>query len=115
MYKVSELANEYKRKLITADKAAAMVINGSRIHFGLGCGTVIDIDKALAKRADELKDGLLPCPKAPRRYWQFYDWAKDLDNEYLESWEGDRFDAPLNLFCILTVYNKCFIQFDKHR
>lgn len=56
MYKVSELANEYKRKLITADKAAAMVRNGSRIHFGLGCGTVIDIDKALAKRADELKD-----------------------------------------------------------
>jgi hypothetical protein len=56
----------------------------------------------LSRRENELKDGLLPCPKAPRRYWQFYDWAKDLDNEYLESWEGDRFDAPLNLFCILA-------------
>ena len=56
MYKISDLASEYKKKLITADQAAAMVENGSRIHFGLGCGTVVDIDEALAKRADELKD-----------------------------------------------------------
>lgn len=56
MYKVSELKSEYKRKLITAEQAAAMVESGSRIHFGLGCGTVVNIDRALAKRADELKD-----------------------------------------------------------
>ena len=56
MYKVSHLADEYKKKLITADQAAAMVENNSRIHFGLGCGSVIDIDEALAKRADELKN-----------------------------------------------------------
>ena len=55
MYKVSNLAEEYKKKLITADQAAAMVENNSRIHFGLGCGCVVDIDEALAKRADELK------------------------------------------------------------
>ena len=55
MYKVSTLAEEYKKKLITADQAAAMVENNSRIHFGLGCGCVIDIDEALARRADELK------------------------------------------------------------
>ena len=55
MYKVSNLAEEYKKKLITADQAAAMVEPGSRIHFGLGCGSVVDIDEALAKRADELK------------------------------------------------------------
>ena len=48
MYKISDLASEYKKKLITADQAAAMVENGSRIHFGLGCGTVVDIDEALA-------------------------------------------------------------------
>ena len=58
--------------------------------------------KVLDHRLSELKDGLLPCPKAPRRYWQFYDWAKDLDNESLDMWEGDRFDAPLNLFCLLA-------------
>lgn len=54
MYKVSSLAEEYKKKLITADEAAAMVRPGDRIHYGLGCGSVVDIDKALAKRADEL-------------------------------------------------------------
>ena len=52
MYKTSLLDQEYKKKLITADEAAAMVQNNSRIHFGLGLGTVKDIDKALAKRAD---------------------------------------------------------------
>ena len=33
-----------------------MVQNGDRLHFGLGCGSIIDIDKAIAKRADELRD-----------------------------------------------------------
>ena len=56
MYKVSHLAEEYQKKLITAEQAAAMVENNSRIHFGLGCGSVVDIDAALAKRADELKN-----------------------------------------------------------
>ncbi len=56
MYKVSNLAEEYQKKLITAEQAADMVENGSRIHFGLGCGSVVDIDAALAKRANELKD-----------------------------------------------------------
>ncbi|MBR6955935.1 MAG: butyryl-CoA:acetate CoA-transferase, partial [Firmicutes bacterium] len=56
MYKVEQLQKEYKKKLITADQAAAYVRNGMRIHFGTGCGAVVDIDKALAKRADELED-----------------------------------------------------------
>ena len=56
MYKVSNLKEEYKKKLITAEQAAAMVKPGDRLHFGLGCGSIIDIDKAIAKRADELKD-----------------------------------------------------------
>ena len=33
-----------------------MVKTGDRLHFGLGCGSIIDIDKAIARRADELKD-----------------------------------------------------------
>ena len=56
MYKVANLASEYKKKLITADQAAAMVKDGDRLHCGLGCGSVIDIDKALAKRAKDLRD-----------------------------------------------------------
>ncbi len=54
MYRVSNLAEEYKKKLITADEAAAMVRPGDRIHYGTGCGSVVDIDNALASRADEL-------------------------------------------------------------
>ena len=50
MYKASLLGKKYKEKLITADQAAEMVHNNNRIHFGLGLGTVKDIDKALAYR-----------------------------------------------------------------
>ena len=56
MYKVANLASEYKKKLITADQAAAMVKNGHRLHLVLGYGSVIDIDKAIAKRAKDLRD-----------------------------------------------------------
>lgn len=54
MYQVSQLQDYYRRKLITADQAAAMVKDGDRLHFGLGCGTIVDIDKAIAKRAKDL-------------------------------------------------------------
>ncbi len=56
MYRVSDLNVEYKKKLITAEQAAEMVKPGDRLHFGTGCGAIVDIDKAIAKRADELKD-----------------------------------------------------------
>ena len=56
MYKVSDLATEYKKKLISAGQAAEMVKDGYKLHFGLGCGSVVDIDEAIAKRASELKD-----------------------------------------------------------
>ena len=56
MYKIASLKDEYKKKLITAEQAAAMVKTGDRLHFGLGCGSIVDIDRAIAKRADELKD-----------------------------------------------------------
>ena len=56
MYKVSELQNEYKRKLITADEAASLVKSGMRVHFGLGLGAINDIDIAISKRAEELRN-----------------------------------------------------------
>ena len=54
MYRTSSLDRHYQGKLITADQAAALVRPGDRVHFGLGCGQVVDIDAALARRADEL-------------------------------------------------------------
>ena len=56
MYKTSVIQQEYRKKLITADQAAAMVENNSRIHFGLGCGVVRDLDTALSKRANDLRN-----------------------------------------------------------
>ena len=46
----------YKSKIITADEAAAQVKSGMEIHLGLMNGVVVDIQKALAKRAEELED-----------------------------------------------------------
>jgi len=60
------------------------------------------VAKVLDRRASELKGGLLPCPTQPRNYWHFYDWAKDLDNWQTVPGNADRFDAPLNLFCLLA-------------
>ena len=55
MCKVSDVHKQYQDKLITADQAAAKIENNFRVHFGTGLGSVIDIDEALAKRANELK------------------------------------------------------------
>ena len=72
MYRVEQLQREYKKKLITADQAAAYVRNGMRIHFGTGCGAVVDIDKALAKecgRVIEMTCGL-PIDYKEDTAWQ---------------------------------------------
>ena len=53
-------------------------------------------------------DGLLPCPKG-KRYWQFYDWAANLDGIFGGdctcfgelSWE--RYDAPLNALFVMAL------------
>ena len=59
------------------------------------------------RRAGELVDGLLPCPRG-KRYWQFYDWEKDLSGNLSDVLSGsdcsieNQFDAPLNLFAVLA-------------
>lgn len=50
MYRLEEIKDNYKKKVITADQAAALVENNMRVHFGLGIGAVNDLDIALAKR-----------------------------------------------------------------
>ncbi|MDR1495827.1 MAG: butyryl-CoA:acetate CoA-transferase [Clostridiales Family XIII bacterium] len=53
---LSEVQSEYKNKLKTADDAVQIVKTGDRVHYGLFCGIIQDLDKALAKRVDELED-----------------------------------------------------------
>jgi len=80
MYHITKIAEEYKNKLITADQAAAMVENNSRIHYGLGCGCVVDIDEALARRADELK-GIEVCSTVTIRKEPFKLYTATKSNE----------------------------------
>lgn len=48
--------DEYKRKLVSADEAVKIINSGDWVDYGQFCGHVIALDKALAKRKDELKD-----------------------------------------------------------
>ena len=61
----------------------------------------------LDRRLQEMREGLLPCPLG-RRYWQFYEWAMDLeggmtDGTLTDRSEELRFESPLNLFFILAL------------
>lgn len=49
-------AEEYKQKLVTADEAVKVIKSGDWVDYGWCNGTVDALDKALAKRTDELKD-----------------------------------------------------------
>lgn len=47
---------EYRRKLVNADEAVRVIKSGDWIDYGSFSGQVRELDKALAKRADELRD-----------------------------------------------------------
>ena len=58
-YKLSTVQEEYKKKLTTADEAVKVIKSGDRVHYGLFNGLVVELDKALAKRTEELKDVII--------------------------------------------------------
>jgi butyryl-CoA:acetate CoA-transferase len=47
---------EYRRKLVTADEAVREVKSGDWVEYGAFAGQVVELDKALARRRDELFD-----------------------------------------------------------
>jgi Acetyl-CoA hydrolase len=51
-----DVQEEYAHKLITAREAAALVKSGDWLDYSLSCGQPIEIDKALALRAPELRN-----------------------------------------------------------
>ena len=86
MYKISTLAEEYKKKLVTADEAAAIVQPGDRVHYGTGCGCVVDLDEALARRADTLKDvHILSCITIRKEPFKLYQATASNDQVRFES------------------------------
>ena len=56
MYKLSQIQDVYKEKLVSPAKAASVVKSGDRVSFGLGCSVPYDTDKALADHINA--DGL---------------------------------------------------------
>lgn len=64
------------------------------------------VKRILDARIAEIEDGLLPCPQGTR-YWQFYEWSKGLSGDLSGAdavKPGERrFEAPLNLFCVLAL------------
>lgn len=48
--------DEYKKKLVSADEAVKVIKSGDWIDYGSMSGQVIELDKALARRKDELQD-----------------------------------------------------------
>ncbi len=53
MYKLSEIAAEYKKRLVTADVAATKVQSGDKVSYGFSYMAPHAVDEALAKRAKE--------------------------------------------------------------
>lgn len=51
-----DYSQEYKQKLVSADEAVKIIKSGDWVDYGWCTGTVDALDKALAKRTDELKD-----------------------------------------------------------
>ena len=49
-------AEEYKKKLVSADEAVKVIKSGDWVDYGWCTGTPYTLDKALAKRTDELND-----------------------------------------------------------
>ncbi|MFZ5595509.1 MAG: acetyl-CoA hydrolase/transferase family protein [Bacillota bacterium] len=47
---------EYRRKLVSADRAAKVVKTGDWVDFGQFCGQAVILDEALARRKNELSD-----------------------------------------------------------
>ena len=70
MYKLSQVPEEYKKKLITAEQAAALVRDGERVSYGLGCSAPYDIDIEIGQKVCmALKSSLRPSLKTnPMRH-----------------------------------------------
>ena len=49
MYDIKQVQGEYKTKLISAEFAASLVKSNYRLHFGVGTGTSVYIDRALGE------------------------------------------------------------------
>jgi butyryl-CoA:acetate CoA-transferase len=103
---MSQWLDEYKKKLITAEKAASLVKSGDWIDYGWCVGHVYDIDKAIAARAEELTDvkarggvtmrmpAIMTVPNVKEHFtWDSWHWS-GVDRKIAEQM-GSGFYGPI--------------------
>ena len=87
---------EYRNKLTTADKVAAIIESGDNVDYGNFNGKPIEFDQALARRYEELKNvqiwtvcNVLPIPETAKQQGSFIynDWHFSALSRILQSYD----------------------------
>lgn len=129
-----DFSAEYSKKLVSADEAVKVVQSGDWVDYGFCVGTPDALDKALAKRTDELKDvnlrgGVIMRPLAVMEredageHFTWNSWhMSGIERKYIA--KGCAFYAPIRYselprYCaeVATPSNVVMIQvapMDKH-
>ncbi|NLB88774.1 MAG: butyryl-CoA:acetate CoA-transferase, partial [Syntrophomonadaceae bacterium] len=83
--------SEYNKKLVSADEAVKVVKSGDWIEYGFGTTAANELDKALAKRKDELWDVKI---RADLGVWPHYTLDADPTGEHFcwNSWHFSGLD-----------------------
>jgi butyryl-CoA:acetate CoA-transferase len=80
-----DIVNQYRKKLVSADEAVRVVKSGDWVEYGFGVCGANELDEALAKRKDELRDVNIRCDIGA---WPHYTNEADPTGEhfYWNSW-----------------------------
>jgi len=111
MYKISQIPEEYRKKLITADEAAAKIKDGDRVSYGLGLSAPYDIDIAIGKRAKELHNvEIVGTTLVADKMYAAYTEDSTVDNIRFESAHLNGIDRKINkagrLWFIPILFNE---------
>jgi len=102
--------DEYKQKLVTADEAVKVVQSGDWVEYAFGVACANEVDAALARRKDELKDVKIRCDIGP---YPHYTLEADPTGEHFiwNSWHVAGHDKKYinshQLFYIPMKFHEC--------
>lgn len=117
-----DFAKEYEQKLTTADEAVKIIKSGDWVDYGWCNGTPDALDKALAKRTDELKDvnlrgGILLKPLAvferedAGEHFTWNSWhMSGIERKYIN--KGCAFYAPIRYSELPRYYRDSIVPDD---
>jgi len=87
----ADVKEQYRRKLVTAEEAVKVVKSGDWLEYAFGINGANELDEALAKRKDELRDVKIRCDIG---VWPHYTSEADPTGEhfYWNSWHFGALD-----------------------